>query len=402
MGKVVTFSLDSRSDRRGEHPIRLYVRSCDGHRFQSTVGYNVPSERWDSGKQRAIVDMESDSATNCKGIPFSEINERIEAISKAFEALLSVPGAATKLALASALDQVTSKSLDNAILGNAFATDRGQITSGTESPNEDDLAIIREFLSSFHDFASKDRRKGYVNVYRPEWHAREVSFIIHLPKRRRSFVHSGAIMMKGDGSIWVQGSDYHEWQMSYGYTGKTYELSKCFDSDINHLVASIKEYQIMEESYMPDDSAKDEIIPSIVIPTGNKGVGSGAFDGHTELKAVSIPDGIVVIGDSAFAGCCGLEEIHLPDSVIEIGDSAFKGCAGLKSVYISNVVEIGKSAFEGCVGLMELHIPGSVTKIGGLAFKGCLSLKELSVPNGLDLSKSGLSGEVRIIVRNSI
>ena len=386
----MTFSLDSRSDRRGEHPIRLNVRSCDGHRFQSTVGYNVPSEKWDSDKQRAIVDMESDSAVNCKGIPFSEINERIEAISRAFEALLSVPGAATKSALASALDQVTSKSLDSTIPNQKVANDigdyidweneeSGQIASGNESSNAEDLAIVREFLSNFHDFASKDRRKGYVNVYRPDWHERNVHFFIHLPKKRkgkRSYVYSGAIMMKGDGSILVQGLDDDKWEMS---SGKTFELSKCVNSDIKNLVASIKEYQ----SYMPENTAIAELIPSIVIPTGKQRVGNWAFRGYTELKAVSIPNGITEIGEYAFCDCSGLTEIHFPDSVSIIDYHAFDGCSRLRTAYLSNVVIIKGSAFKGCTGLKSVYIPDSVTEIGDSAFEGCTGLTEIHIPDGI-------------------
>ena len=346
----MTFSLDSRSDRRGEHPIRLYARTCDGHRFQSTVGYSIAPEKWDSDRQRASVAEASDSATNGKGILFSTINERIEAISKAFSALLSKPGAATKSALASALDQITSKGLGGAIPSHK------ENTSGTESPIADDLEIIREFLSNFHDFSSKDRRKGFVNVYRPEWHERQVVFFIHPPKCKHRLVRSGAIMMKDDGIVLFQSSVYREWRTDYVYCGKTYELSNFSNKEyIADLVASIKKYQIEEDSYMPDDSAKTEFFSSFVIPAGKKGVGKGAFEGHTELKAVSIPDGIVRIGEYAFAGCTGLTEILLPESVTEIGDCAFEGCVGLKKAYIPNVTKMGAFVFKGCSNLSEIR-----------------------------------------------
>ena len=388
MGKIVTFSLDGRSDLRREHPIRIYVRSCDGYRFQSTVGYNIASEKWDPDKQRAIVSEDSDEDSNAKGIPLSEINKRIDAISTAFYALLSEPGAATKSALASVLDRITSAKTEG---------------KAPESMPETDLAVVREFLSKFHDFASKDRRKGFVNVYRPEWHKNQVRFWFNPPFGKKKVsrpIPSGAIMMREDGSILVQGQKLHLRTMDYDNTGKTYELQKCLGHSLSNLVNSIMVYQEEENSFRPEGLPYEGLASSFVIPAGGKRIGQSAFENRTELKAVSIPDSITEIGAYAFSGCRGLEEIHIPDSVSIIEWSAFEGCSGMKSVYLSNVTEIGRSAFEGCVGLREIRIPGSVKTIGYAAFKDCSNLKRISLPKGIDVSEVGLDRNTLIIPYN--
>lgn len=387
MGKKVSFSLDSRSDRRGEHPIRLYVRSCDGYRFQSTVGYSIASELWDPDRQRVIE--ESNDATNAKGITLSEINKRIDAISQAFNDLTSKPGAATKSALASVLDQITTRTIDRAAIElNAEIADVSNDDSETEM--NQNLAIIREFLRDYHDFSSKDRRKGLVNVYRPEWHERKVHFLIVSPKNKKpKYRSSGTIMMKSDGTILVQG-DYD------GSGKKTFDLCKDLSSSIAELVQSIIENQIEENSFSPKGF---EINSSFVIPNDNKRIGAGAFMNCTFLRAVSIPDSVAAIGRSAFSGCTGLTEINLSDNVSIIESYAFKGCTGLRSVYLSNVSTIEDYAFEGCSSLETIRIPDSATKIGKHAFEDCSDLKEISIPKGLAISKDYLPECVSITER---
>lgn len=402
MGKKVTFSLDSRSDRRGEHPIRLYVRSCDGYRFQSTVGYSIVSELWDSDRQRAIE--ESNDATNAKGITLSDINKRIDAISQAFNDLTSKPGAATKSALASVLDQITTRTIDRATIElNAEFADVSNDDSETEM--NQNLAIIREFLRDYHDFSSKDRRRGFVNIYRPEWHKNPVQFWFNPPfgrKKESNPVISRAVMMKSDGTILVQGLRPDLRSMLRGDNakpGKTYELDSCLGDSLSNFVSAIEYYRREEKSFLPVSLSRDTIASSFVIPEGTSRIGIKAFKNCTFLRAVSIPNSVTAIGQSAFAGCIGLTEINLSGNVAIIEEYAFEGCTGLRSVYLSNVSTIEDYAFEGCSSLETIRIPDSATKIGKHAFEDCSDLKEISIPKGLAISKDYLPECVSITER---
>ena len=58
-------------------------------------------------------------------------------------------------------------------------------------------------------------------------------------------------------------------------------------------------------------------------------VGASAFEGRSDVTAVSIPSGITGIGDRAFAGCAALRSVRVPDTVTAIGEDPFAGCAAL-------------------------------------------------------------------------
>ena len=88
-----------------------------------------------------------------------------------------------------------------------------------------------------------------------------------------------------------------------------------------------------------------------VIPTDGSvtSIGTGAFNGCSNLTSITIPVGVKSIGDCAFYNCRSLTSITIPDSVTSIGDSAFYGCSGLTSLTIPHsVISIGDRAFRGC------------------------------------------------------
>ena len=382
---MVSFLLDSRPDKKGDHPIRLYVRSCDGYRFQSTIGYGIAPEKWDSKQQRVQPGTEASPTVNGKGILYSEINDRIDRISTAFDALTSKPGAATKAALASLLDRITSKEVTKERFRSKTTTVKNE---GTESK---ELAIIKRFLSTCYDFSSKDRRKGYVNVYRPRWHKRQVRFWFNPPLGRNKVskpTTNGAVYLKQDGTIFVEQSP-GLMKPSY-YTGKIYNLNDCLGPSLANFAASVESFWFEERCFKRDDYSPEDIVSSFVIPDGVPAIASHTFDGCTELKAVSIPESVTEIGDSAFEGCIGLTEICLPESVTSIGSRAFYGCAGLKRVYLPNANIIGVSSFSNCVGLTEFRIPDTVTKIGSFAFMGCSRLKVINLPKSMTEIEAGV------------
>ena len=68
-----------------------------------------------------------------------------------------------------------------------------------------------------------------------------------------------------------------------------------------------------------------------VIPTDGSvtSIGTGAFNGCSNLTSITIPVGVKSIGDCAFYNCRSLTSITIPDSVTSIGDRAFRGCRDL-------------------------------------------------------------------------
>ena len=72
---------------------------------------------------------------------------------------------------------------------------------------------------------------------------------------------------------------------------------------------------------------------NMVIATGIKGIGNGAFALCGRLDCVTLPEGLEFIGEHAFHGCESLLEIKIPASVKVIGDGAFADCSSLKYVY---------------------------------------------------------------------
>ena len=114
-------------------------------------------------------------------------------------------------------------------------------------------------------------------------------------------------------------------------------------------------------------------------------VGTNAFKGCTELRALTLPQSLEEIGDEAFMGCSYLDNVIVPGSVKRIGARAFKNCTGFTGALIEYGVEsLGDEAFYGDWRISEVDIPSSVTNIGVSAFGGDSSIIRV-----------GLRGDVR-------
>lgn len=66
---------------------------------------------------------------------------------------------------------------------------------------------------------------------------------------------------------------------------------------------------------------------SLALPYTLTSIGSGAFFGCENIKAVTIPENVIRLEDSAFYGCSSLSSAKLPASVEYIGIDVFYGCA---------------------------------------------------------------------------
>lgn len=141
----------------------------------------------------------------------------------------------------------------------------------------------------------------------------------------------------------------------------------------------------------------------VVIPSGIKKIGDGAFARRGGLTSVKISSSVTSIGDDAFDDCENLTsfvadsanprytstngllcskdgltlvagvngDVTIPSGVKKIGDGAFAGRSGLTSVKISSsVTNIGHSAFSRCERLATVAIPSTVLSIGVRAFSG--------------------------------
>ncbi|MBQ8357683.1 MAG: leucine-rich repeat domain-containing protein [Clostridia bacterium] len=171
-------------------------------------------------------------------------------------------------------------------------------------------------------------------------------------------------------------------------------------------------------------------INNLVIPAyiGGKrvaGISDRAFNGYTQLAAVTVPATVTQMGQNAFGSCNGLASItlpfvgasasgdvaayfgyifgaakaednsyYIPSSLkrvtltgnVGVPDSAFLGCTWLESVTLgARVPAIGANAFEGCTGLsfLSLAANGALATIGDSAFNGCKGLTSLTIPTNV-------------------
>ncbi len=179
---------------------------------------------------------------------------------------------------------------------------------------------------------------------------------------------------------------------------------------------------------------------SVVLPETVTSIGTAAFEGCANLKAVNVPAGTEFIGAGAFRDCPKLESIKLgkgcaryisdprgiiysadgrsllhapgaitggveiPPETEKIADSAFWGCTRIETVSIpEGVKSIGTSAFAKCSGLRSITLPASLESLGDYAFGECDSLESISAaPGSGRFSSSGgalYSGDGKTLIR---
>ena len=158
-------------------------------------------------------------------------------------------------------------------------------------------------------------------------------------------------------------------------------------------------------------------------------IGTSAFEGCSNLQAVTLPNSITSINQDAFYGCSKLGSINLPEGLTTISQRAFYNC-NLSSITIpSTVNSMGKNVFNGnplqtiiwnavrcgfssseyapfynatsqvtsftfgdqvqlvpqyvCYGMNLLDtivLPASVSSLGTYAFALCTGLKSINLP----------------------
>lgn len=140
-------------------------------------------------------------------------------------------------------------------------------------------------------------------------------------------------------------------------------------------------------------------ITYVKLPDGVKSIEAKAFYGCTSLKGISLPAGTETIGESALEGCSSMTQLALPKSLVSIGNRAFYGNSKLFMVYMkdafySKLETIGDSAFYGCAVLTEFCsdtefvLPGALKYIGDSAFYNCRSVRKAVLPDTLQVMRS--------------
>ena len=132
----------------------------------------------------------------------------------------------------------------------------------------------------------------------------------------------------------------------------------------------------------------------VEIQEGTVSICDNAFDGCSNLFAVSIPSSVKLIGDAAFAGCINLCDIYLPSTVESIGVFAFRGCSSLESVVLpSDITTLPMGLFMNCSSLKNIALPLELTRIEPAVFKNCSGLESvaLSAPLGA-IGKEAFAG----------
>lgn len=125
-------------------------------------------------------------------------------------------------------------------------------------------------------------------------------------------------------------------------------------------------------------------LKTVTLPEGFAKVGSGMFERCTTLSSVNFPEGISFIGDYALAGCAA-SDIIIPSGTKKIGDGAFAFNGELAAVSIPNSVKnIGSGAFKCNTGLSHVTLPSWLTSLGegeeeGI-FDGCTKMTEVTIP----------------------
>ena len=130
---------------------------------------------------------------------------------------------------------------------------------------------------------------------------------------------------------------------------------------------------------------------NIVFPKTLTSIGSQAFGGDENIRAVIFDDGEteLTLGDYAFRNCKLLEELHLPRELVDYtfnsGNGPYSGCASLRELTVPGKLRDGKieiNMFNSIPNLEKLTIEEGITTIGRNAFS-VTYLMEVNLPDSL-------------------
>lgn len=122
---------------------------------------------------------------------------------------------------------------------------------------------------------------------------------------------------------------------------------------------------------------------SITIPDQIQVIGTGAFNGCTNLGEINIPEGLTRIAPMCFKNT-RLGSVTIPSTVTHIGYESFCN-AGITDVTLpAGLASISPKAFLNTSRLSEIVIPDKVATIGSQAFMNCTALSKATLPAALE------------------
>lgn len=132
----------------------------------------------------------------------------------------------------------------------------------------------------------------------------------------------------------------------------------------------------------PGEVPSELVIPETIDGTPVSSVGTGAFEGSSELTSLTVPASVEEIGESAFANCENLETVNLCGTNVaeEIGVEAMAFAFNVEEEsgeIAPGLKRINGKAFYNCQKLKAVIIPDTVTFVGDEAFGGCVSLTDI-------------------------
>lgn len=145
----------------------------------------------------------------------------------------------------------------------------------------------------------------------------------------------------------------------------------CFADVLDYEADAIPPYCFFDKKYT-----------SVVLPSGLKHIGEGAFAGCKSLQAVTFPVSLESIGRYAFSACDGILSVVLPGSVTSIEIGAFSRCGALKTADLSALsasCEWGANIFADCKSLENVNVGNNTIRISAGAFSGCNALKSVTL-----------------------
>ena len=163
------------------------------------------------------------------------------------------------------------------------------------------------------------------------------------------------------------------------YSAQEIELNKATDEDGFEYVILADGSTIEIVGYV--GSEKEISVPSKINNFSVISLGTGCFEGNTNLEVVKLHSDIVTIGERAFKDCTALVEVKKDDSVTTFGASAFEGCTSLVEYEIPDgLTDIPEKCFYGCTSLTEVKEHKNLKNVAADAFTN--TALENAMPDG--------------------
>ena len=151
---------------------------------------------------------------------------------------------------------------------------------------------------------------------------------------------------------------------------------------------SVRTLTFLADSVPADFYGYHNRLQSVILGSGVKYVGEGAFQNNYNCRTLRIDEGVsdLTIGSYAFSENDRLASVGLPFGVKELQQGAFYSCDSLRTFTFADgspIAKIPQDCFNYCLSLERLTLPDAVQEVGPSAFGYCRSMTELNFGTGL-------------------